>query len=130
MRARAGNKLKKLLGGVLTLSMLLSGLYVSPVAAEGPEEAQGDPQPIAESVSDNDPVRAMSLDSGIMPIADGAGVYVLDVRDGTLGVAAFGAGEKGNGEEEKAGTDSYFTLVYSAKTKVENRSDAKSFEDG
>ncbi len=52
MRERARNKLRKLLGGVLTLSMLLSGLYLSPVQAA---EAEGLPLPMEQSVSDGDP---------------------------------------------------------------------------
>lgn len=43
-------------------------------------------------------------------------------------LTAFGAGAKADGEEEKAGTDNYFTLVYSAKSKVDSSN--KEFEDG
>ena len=41
---------------------------------------------------------------------------------------AFAAGAKKDGEEQKAGTDDYFTLIYSSKTKVDSSS--KTFEDG
>ena len=43
-------------------------------------------------------------------------------------LTAFAAGAKGDGETEKAGTDEYFTLVYSAKSKVD--SSAKTWDDG
>ncbi|SEG31763.1 Pectin methylesterase [Butyrivibrio sp. Su6] len=43
-------------------------------------------------------------------------------------LTAFVVGAKGDGETEKAGTDEYFTLVYSAKSKVD--SSAKTWDDG
>ncbi|MGN0426714.1 MAG: pectinesterase family protein [Agathobacter sp.] len=46
----------------------------------------------------------------------------------TSALTAFAAGAKADGEEEKAGTDEYFTVVYSAKSKVDSSS--KTFEDG
>ncbi|MGN0329317.1 MAG: hypothetical protein ACI4D4_10115 [Lachnospira sp.] len=50
--------------------------------------------------------------------------YVLEAKD----LTSFAAGAKADGDEEKAGTDSFFTLVYSAKTKVD--SSTKTFDDG
>ena len=46
----------------------------------------------------------------------------------TSALTAFAAGAKADGEEEKAGTDEYFTIVYSVKSKVDSSS--KTFEDG
>ncbi|WP_029231973.1 pectinesterase family protein [Butyrivibrio sp. VCB2006] len=43
-------------------------------------------------------------------------------------LTAFAAGAKADGETEKAGTDEYFTLVYSAKSKVD--SSTKTWDDG
>ena len=51
-------------------------------------------------------------------------VYTLE----SSGLAAFAAGAKSDGETEKAGTDEYFTLVYSAKSKVDSSS--KTWDDG
>ncbi|MGN1187117.1 MAG: pectinesterase family protein, partial [Lachnospiraceae bacterium] len=50
--------------------------------------------------------------------------YVLDAST----LTSFGAGAKADGEEEKAGTDNYFTIIYSAKSKVDSSS--KVFDDG
>ena len=43
-------------------------------------------------------------------------------------LATFSAGAKADGESEKAGTDDYFTLVYSAKSKIDTSS--KTWDDG
>ncbi len=51
--------------------------------------------------------------------------YTLDA---TADLTAFAAGAKADGDTEKAGTDDYFTLVYSEKTKVDGSN--KDFEDG
>ncbi len=50
--------------------------------------------------------------------------FVLDGAD----VAAFAEGAKADGASETAGTKNFFTLLYSAKTKVEAK--AKTFDDG
>jgi hypothetical protein len=50
--------------------------------------------------------------------------FVLDAAD----VAVIAEGAKKDGDTEKAGTEEYFTLLYSAKTKVEAK--AKTFDDG
>ena len=50
--------------------------------------------------------------------------YVLDA---TVDLTAFAAGERADGDNEDVGTDGYFTVFYSAKTKVD--SSAKTFED-
>ena len=54
----------------------------------------------------------------------GDGVYVLESKN----LTAFAAGDKADSETEKAGTDDYFTLYYSAKAKVDSSS--KNFDDG
>ena len=50
--------------------------------------------------------------------------YVLESKD----LTAFAAGAKADGDSEKAGTDKYFTVYYSAKTKID--SNTKDFDDG
>ena len=50
--------------------------------------------------------------------------YVLNAED----IKAFAVAEKYDGEYESAGTNKFFTLIYSAKTKVEANS--KTFPDG
>ena len=50
------------------------------------------------------------------------------ILDTTADLTAFAQGEKVDGDSQKAGTEDYFTLIYSAKTKVDSSS--KSFEDG
>lgn len=51
--------------------------------------------------------------------------YVLD---SATDLTAFAAGAKADGDEEKLGTNKYFTAVYSTKSKVDESS--KTFEDG
>ena len=66
----------------------------------------------------------------LMPVA------VLEARadsltytlDATADLTAFAAGEKVDGDNEDVGTDGYFTVFYSAKTKVDGSS--KTFDDG
>lgn len=50
------------------------------------------------------------------------------VLDTTKDLKAFAAGTKADGDSEKAGTDNYFTLLYSTKTKVDSSN--KTFDDG
>lgn len=50
------------------------------------------------------------------------------VLDTTTDLTAFNKGEKANGDSEKAGTEDYFTLIYSASSKVDGST--KTFEDG
>ena len=57
--------------------------------------------------------------------SSGTSTYVLDA---TADLTAFAAGTKADGETEVVGTNGYFTVVYSAKTKVDSSS--KTFEDG
>ncbi len=54
---------------------------------------------------------------------DDTTVFVLEASD----LTPFAAGAKADGDSEKAGTDDFFTLIYSAKTKVD--SSTKTWED-
>lgn len=56
---------------------------------------------------------------------EGGKTYTLDVAN----LSFFAAGDKDNGDYEKAGTDNYFTVFYSEKTKIETSS-AKTFTYG
>lgn len=49
--------------------------------------------------------------------------FLFEAKD----LTAFAAGAKADGDEEKAGTENYFTLIYSAKSKVDSSS--KTFDD-
>ncbi len=53
---------------------------------------------------------------------------IVSTLDTTADLTAFAQGTKADGDSEKAGTDDYFTLLYSAKTKVDSSS--KTFDDG
>ncbi len=50
--------------------------------------------------------------------------FVLEAKD----LTAFDAGAKADGASEKAGTDDFFTVIYSAKSKVDKSE--KTFDDG
>ncbi len=50
--------------------------------------------------------------------------YTLESKD----ITAFAQGKKSDGDEEKLGTDNFFTAIYSAKSKIDTS--AKTFEDG
>lgn len=52
---------------------------------------------------------------------------IVSTLDTTADLTAFAAGAKADGDEEKAGTDDYFTIIYSAKSKVDGSS--KTFDD-
>ncbi len=58
------------------------------------------------------------------PNAGQGGTFVLDAQD----LTAFAAGAKADGDAEKAGTDGFFNVIYSAKSKVDASN--KTFEDG
>ncbi|MBQ7943402.1 MAG: hypothetical protein IJ326_04995, partial [Lachnospiraceae bacterium] len=53
---------------------------------------------------------------------------IVSTLDTTADLTAFAQGTKADGDSEKAGTDDYFTLLYSAKTKVDTSN--KTFDDG
>ena len=54
-----------------------------------------------------------------------AATYTLDT---TTDLEAMAAGDKADGDTAKAGTDDYFTVVFSAKTKIDGSK--KAFDDG
>ncbi len=60
-----------------------------------------------------------------VPVATTTKEYTLDT---TTDLAAMDAGAKADGDVEKAGTEDYFAIYYSAKTKID--SSTKTFEDG
>ena len=60
-----------------------------------------------------------------MPASAEEGVYILDA---TTDLAAMAAGEKADGDTQEVGTDGYFTIVYSSKTKIDGSE--KTFDDG
>ncbi len=53
---------------------------------------------------------------------------IVSTLDTAADLTAFAAGAKADGDEEKAGTEDYFTIIYSAKSKVDSSS--KTWEDG
>ncbi|MGN0425307.1 MAG: pectinesterase family protein [Acetatifactor sp.] len=53
---------------------------------------------------------------------------VVNTLDTTADLKAFAQGSKADGDTEQAGTNEYFTLIYSVKTKVDGSN--KSFDDG
>ena len=72
MKVRARVKLKKLMGGMLALSLLLSGLYASPVRAEENDVAS---PPEAQAVSIGD-AYALVPPEGTVKAADGEYTFV------------------------------------------------------
>lgn len=65
------------------------------------------------------------VEASVTPAVPAEVTYVLDA---TLDLPAMAAGTKGDGEAEKVGTDGFFTLIYSAKTKIDSSN--KTFDDG
>ena len=60
--------------------------------------------------------------------ADDSATEITHVLDATADLTAMAAGAKADGDTEKAGTDSFFTIHYSEKTKIDGSE--KTFEDG
>ena len=60
--------------------------------------------------------------------AEEGGEEITHVLDATTDIAGFAQGDKADGDVEVAGTDGFFTIHYSAKTKVDGST--KEFEDG
>ncbi len=101
---------KQKLASIMAFVLLLTNVSIMPVQAE---ETAGEG---SATVSENE-VNATS-DTG-----DG-NEFVLE----TSSLTAFAQGAKADGDTESAGTNNYFTLIYSAKTKVDSSS--KTFDDG
>ena len=126
---------------LLAGAMVLSGMGISPLSAQAEEvavEQVQETEPVVEQVKETvsdgnaettgevleevESIEAASTEEPVTLSADGK--YVLE----TSGLTAFGEGGKADGEKETAGTDNYFTLIYSTKTKVDSSS--KTFDDG
>ena len=67
----------------------------------------------------------LALPTGIRRAQAAEVTYTLDATDD---LTSFAQGDKADGDNEDVGTDGYFTVFYSAKTKVDGSS--KTFEDG
>ena len=67
----------------------------------------------------------LMLPTGIWQAQAAEITYTLDA---TADLTAFAAGEKADGDNEDVGTEGYFTVFYSAKTKVDGSN--KTFDDG
>ena len=110
--------------------------------AQQPKEAvlsDGTPITVAAFLGDWDPFTANNKDMTIT-FPDGSSEEAPEPQPSDTPVSettefvfesstltAFAAGAKVDGETEKAGTDDYFTLIYSEKSKVDNSS--KTWED-
>lgn len=127
MRVRAGNKLRKLLGGVLTLSMLLSGLYLSPVQAT---ETGGVSLPTEQSVSGGDAGSGNILDTTPVVVpGDMASFGAAAPREASSGVYVFKPGDltaAADQEAISAGTiiGDYFKTVGTVKKRINKSSGA------
>ena len=90
----------------------------------------GDWDPFAENEKDmtivfpDGTTEEAPVASGTQGSAEDNTVYTFE----SSALTAFSAGAKADGETETAGTDNYFTLIYSAKTKVDSSS--KTWDDG
>ena len=85
-----------------------------------------DTQDDTQSVPEEAQIALLSEDVAVsaQDAAGDAEQYVLDAAD----LAQFTNGAKKDGEEQSAGTDDYFTILWSSKSKVDGSK--KSFEDG
>ena len=70
-------------------------------------------------------VMSFTIALAVIGSASDSVTYVLDA---TKDLASMAQGAKADGDTEKAGTDGFFTIYYSAKTKIDGSS--KEFEDG
>ena len=111
-------KKKRFLAFLLTVAMLLGvmpvdllGGIASVAAAETVAAVE---EPEAQAVSGNDAVDTYAAGK----------TYVLEAKDLTV----FDKGAKKDGDTESAGTDKYFTLIYSSSSAV--NSSSKDFTDG
>ena len=146
---RQGKKRKRWLALLLAGAMILSGMGTPSVvvqaeetdtvaveaeatAVSGNENAEttemqaADTQDDTQSVPEEAQIALLSEDVAVsaQDAAGDAEQYVLDAAD----LAQFTNGAKKDGEEQSAGTDDYFTILWSSKSKVDGSK--KSFEDG
>lgn len=149
---------KRLIALLLAGTMVLSGMGISPISVQAEETATAveqvqETEPVEtiveeqgeETVSGGDievpeveetevleteeisevAVQAAEVTVPVVQKTSGnSDGYVLDAAE----IATFGADTKKDGDEETAGTDKYFTIHYSAGTKVEAKE--KEFTDG
>lgn len=146
---RQGKKRKRWLALLLAGAMILSGMGTPSVVvqaeetdavaveaeattvsgnenAETTEMQAADTQDDTQSVPEEAQIALLSEDVAVsaQDAAGDAEQYVLDAAD----LAQFTNGAKKDGEEQSAGTDDYFTILWSSKSKVDGSK--KSFEDG
>lgn len=146
---RQGKKRKRWLALLLAGAMILSGMGTPSVVvqaeetdtvaveaeattvsgnenAETTEMQAADTQDDTQSVPEETQIALLSEDVAVsaQDAAGDAEQYVLDAAD----LAQFTNGAKKDGEEQSAGTDDYFTILWSSKSKVDGSK--KSFEDG
>ena len=146
---RQGKKRKRWLALLMAGAMVLSGMGTPSVVVQAEETDKVVVEAEAATVSGNENVEATKMQSAdtqddtqsapeeaqiavlseevAVSAQDAAGdaeQYVLDVTD----LAQFTNGAKKDGEEQSAGTDDYFTILWSSKSKVDGSK--KSFEDG
>ena len=146
---RHGKKRKRWLALLLAGAMILSGMGTPSVVvqaeetdtvaveaeattvsgnenAETTEMQAADTQDDTQSVPGEAQIALLSEDVAVsaQDAAGDAEQYVLDAAD----LAQFTNGAKKDGEEQSAGTDDYFTILWSSKSKVDGSK--KSFEDG
>lgn len=146
---RQGKKRKRWLALLLAGAMILSGMGTPSVVvqaeetdtvaveaeattvsgnenAETTEMQAADTQDDTQSVPGEAQIALLSEDVAVsaQDAAGDAEQYVLDAAD----LAQFTNGAKKDGEEQSAGTDDYFTILWSSKSKVDGSK--KSFEDG
>ena len=146
---RQGKKRKRWLALLMAGAMVLSGMGTPSVVVQAEETDKVVVEAEAATVSGNENVEATKMQSAdtqddtqsapeeaqiavlseevAVSAQDAAGdaeQYVLDATD----LAQFTNGAKKDGEEQSAGTDDYFTILWSSKSKVDGSK--KSFEDG
>lgn len=149
-------KRKRWMALLLAGAMVLSGMGISPISVQAEEtavEQVQETEPVetvlaeqgevtvsggdvvvlekvekeAVKTSEEGEVAALTTEAEVPAVQNTSGNsdgYVLDAAE----LATFGADTKKDGAEETAGTDKYFTIHYSAGTKVEAKE--KEFTDG
>ncbi len=146
LSSREGKKRKRWLALLLAGAMVLSGMGTPSVVVQAEETVVESEQATVsgneiEQVADGqtaetqDDTQSAPEETQIAVLAEEAAEetkdttgdaeqYVLDATD----LALFAAGAKADGEEQSAGSDDYFTILWSKKSKVDTSK--KSFEDG
>ena len=128
--------LKEFLAIVLALAMIFTGMQVPFVSANGMLAKQQEQSEYGGVLSQKGEMPnivegAASGSAVILDTIKNFAPFVMEnamILDTTADLTAFAAGAKADGDSEKAGTNDYFTLLYSEKTKVD--ASKKSFEDG